>query len=94
MTSIHVAGRGLQAGRSLAVAGLLLSAGIVSAQDTAIAGFRTVDSIEARVQGCATCRGQSGQGTSNEYFPRIAGKPAADPRTLIPELKGVRDGSS
>lgn len=35
-----------------------------------------VDSIEARVQGCATCHGAQGQGTANNYFPRIAGKPA------------------
>ena len=33
--------------------------------------------MEARVQGCVTCHGQQGQGTANQYFPRIAGKPAA-----------------
>jgi len=76
-TSTQVADCALQAVRSLAVAGLLLSADIVSAQDAAIAAFKTVDSMEARVQGCATCHGPRGQGTSNEYFPRIAGKPAS-----------------
>jgi cytochrome c553 len=77
MTSTQVAGCGLLAFSSLALAGLLLSAGIVSPQDVAILAFKTVDSMEARVQGCVTCHGQSGQGTSNEYFPRIVGKPAA-----------------
>src|SRR3954454_16955232 len=79
----------MQAVRSLAVAGLLLSAGIVSAQDAKIPAFKTVDSMEARVQGCATCHGQSGQGTTNEYFPRIAGKPAA---YLYNQLVAFRDG--
>jgi cytochrome c553 len=87
--STHVAACGLHAVRSLAVAGLLFSAGIVSAQDGAIAAFKTVDSVEARVQGCVTCHGQSGQGTSNEYFPRIAGKPAA---YLYNQLVAFRDG--
>ena len=45
--------------------------------------------MEARVQGCVTCHGQSGQGTSNEYFPRIAGKPAA---YLYNQLVAFRDG--
>ena len=59
------------------------------AQDAAIPAFKTVDSMEARVQGCVTCHGQSGQGTSNEYFPRIAGKPAA---YLYNQLVAFRDG--
>ena len=84
-----VAGSGWRAFRSLAVAGLLFSAGIVNAQDAAIAAFKTVDSMEARVQGCVTCHGQGGQGTSNEYFPRIAGKPAA---YLYNQLVAFRDG--
>lgn len=44
--------------------------------DDALPAFKVIDSIEARVQGCVTCHGQRGQGTSNGYFPRIAGKPA------------------
>jgi cytochrome c553 len=89
MTFTHVAGCALRAAGSLAVAGLLLSAGIVSAQDAAIAAFKKVDSMEARVQGCVTCHGQSGQGTNNEYFPRIAGKPAT---YLYNQLVAFRDG--
>ena len=60
------------------------------AQTDAVPAFRQVDSIEARVQGCVTCHGQSGQGTNNGYFPRIAGKPAG---YLYNQLKAFRDGT-
>ena len=56
----------------------------------AVPSFKTLDSIEARVQGCVTCHGQSGQGTSNGYFPRIAGKPAG---YLYNQLIAFRDGT-
>lgn len=46
--------------------------------------------MEARVQGCVTCHGQSGQGTKNGYFPRIAGKPAG---YLYNQLVAFRDGT-
>ncbi|MDB5820653.1 MAG: cytochrome [Rhizobacter sp.] len=46
--------------------------------------------MEARVQGCVTCHGQSGQGTASGYFPRIAGKPAG---YLYNQLVAFRDGS-
>jgi len=52
--------------------------------------FKEVDSIEARVQGCVTCHGDTGQGTSNGYFPRIAGKPS---EYLFNQLVGFRDGT-
>ena len=52
--------------------------------------FKTLDSIEARVQGCVTCHGQNGQGTANGYFPRIAGKPAG---YLYNQLAAFRDGT-
>ena len=90
MTSTHVADCALQAFRSLAVAGLLSSAAIAGAQDAQIPAFKTLDSMEARVQGCATCHGQSGQGTRNGYFPRIAGKPAG---YLYNQLMAFRDGT-
>jgi len=57
------------------LAALAASAGAF-AQDEATPSFRTVDSIEARVQGCVTCHGNAGQGTKSGYYPRIAGKPA------------------
>ena len=46
--------------------------------------------MEARVQGCVTCHGQSGQGTNNGYFPRIAGKPGG---YLYNQLVAFRDGT-
>jgi len=60
------------------------------AQDHAVPAFTKVDSMEARVQGCVTCHGQSGQGTNSGYFPRIAGKPAG---YLYNQLVAFRDGT-
>src|SRR5690349_4727028 len=68
---------------------LSAAAGAASVQSSEIPAFKSVDSMEARVQGCVTCHGQSGQGTSNPYFPRIAGKPAA---YLYNQLVAFRDG--
>lgn len=60
------------------------------AQSEAVPAFKDIDSMEARAQGCVTCHGQSGQGTSNGYFPRIAGKPAG---YLYNQLVAFRDGT-
>ena len=46
--------------------------------------------MEARVQGCVTCHGQSGQGTLSGSFPRIAAKPAG---YLYNQLIAFRDGT-
>ena len=73
----------------LATAGLVAPCGSL-AQEEAVPAFKAVDSIEARVQGCVTCHGQSGQGTSSGYFPRIAGKPAG---YLYNQLVAFRDGT-
>lgn len=32
--------------------------------------------MAARLEACAACHGPDGQGTDNDYFPRLAGKPA------------------
>jgi cytochrome c553 len=47
------------------------------------------DTIAARVQGCSTCHGAQGQGTQDDYFPRIAGKPAG---YLFNQLQNFREG--
>jgi cytochrome c553 len=47
------------------------------------------DTMEARVQGCATCHGTQGQGTHDDYFPRIAGKPQG---YILNQLRNFRDG--
>jgi cytochrome c553 len=75
---------------ALFVAALLVSPIWVQAQNEAVPAFKDVDSLEARVQGCVTCHGQSGQGTNNDYFPRIAGKPAG---YLYNQLVAFRDGT-
>jgi cytochrome c553 len=47
------------------------------------------DTNEARLHACAPCHGEQGQGTDNEYFPRLAGKPAG---YLKNQLIAFRDG--
>jgi cytochrome c553 len=47
------------------------------------------DTIEARVRACTSCHGEQGQGTENDYFPRLAGKPAG---YLANQLIAFRDG--
>src|SRR5258708_22340680 len=37
---------------------------------------RAPDTMAARVLACASCHGAEGEGTSDVYFPRLAGKPA------------------
>jgi cytochrome c553 len=77
-----------------AIALLAIASSIVaapsSAQNAATPAFERVDSVEARVQGCVTCHGQSGQGTQDGYFPRIAGKPAG---YLFNQLVAFRNGT-
>jgi cytochrome c553 len=54
---------------SLRLAALLaLAAGSCLAQGdpAAVPAFKELDSMAARVQGCVTCHGQQGQGTSND----------------------------
>ena len=79
----------INATRLLALFALLASP-FAAAQDEAIPAFKQLDSMEARVQGCVTCHGQSGQGTNNEAFPRIAAKPAG---YLYNQLVAFRDGT-
>ena len=75
--------------RVVCLAALQAASAHALAQNEAVPAFKQVDSIEARVQGCVTCHGQSGQGTNNGYFPRIAGKPAG---YLFNQLVAFRDG--
>jgi cytochrome c553 len=78
------------AGRACCLVAALLVPHGVFAQNEAVPAFKQVDSIEARVQGCVTCHGQSGQGTQSGYYPRIAGKPAS---YLYNQLIAFRDGT-
>ena len=47
------------------------------------------DTMAARVQGCTACHGVHGEGTDNDYFPRLAGKPAD---YLYNQLLNFREG--
>jgi cytochrome c553 len=47
------------------------------------------DTIEARVRACMACHGKHGEGTENDYFPRLAGKPT---EYLFNQLQNFRDG--
>ena len=47
------------------------------------------DTMDARLLACAACHGAQGQGTTNDYFPRLAGKPAG---YLMNQLVAFRDG--
>lgn len=76
--------------RVLMASSLVTVFGSAWGQADAVPSFKNLDSIEARVQGCVTCHGQNGQGTSNGYYPRIAGKPAG---YLYNQLTAFRDGT-
>ena len=76
-------------GTAIAAYGFIV-AGPTAAQEDAVPAFKQLDSMEARVQGCVTCHGHSGQGTASGYFPRIAGKPAG---YLYNQLVAFRDGT-
>lgn len=47
------------------------------------------DSIATRVMACTTCHGERGQGSGDDYYPRLAGKPT---RYLYNQLVAFRDG--
>ena len=50
---------------------------------------RAPDTVAARLLACAACHGPLGEGTDNDYFPRLAGKPAG---YLMNQLVAFRDG--
>jgi cytochrome c553 len=50
---------------------------------------RAPDTMAARVLACASCHGDKGQGANDDYFPRLAGKPAG---YLYNQLVAFRDG--
>ncbi len=67
------------------LASIVLSLGVARAQTTA----QPPDTMAARVLACASCHGAEGEGTSDVYFPRLAGKPAG---YLYNQLVAFRDG--
>ena len=88
---ISVRGKGCRAVASaLAICALLPVRLGAQQQNDAIPQFDQLDSMQARVQGCVTCHGHRGQGTSNGYYPRIAGKPAG---YLYNQLLAFKNGT-
>ena len=77
-----VIGRMLLMGLVIGLTNFLLP--FASAQNT----DRPPDTMEARLRACAACHGDQGQGTDNDYFPRLAGKPAG---YLVNQLVAFRD---
>ena len=69
----------------VSVAAIIAHGSGARAQDTE----RAPDTMAARVLGCASCHGDKGQGTNDDYFPRLAGKPAG---YLYNQLVAFRDG--
>lgn len=66
-------------------AGLIMIANVNAfAEDSA-----APETMEARVQACTPCHGAAGKGTSDPYFPRLAGKPAG---YLYNQLLAFRSG--
>jgi cytochrome c553 len=60
-----------------------------SAAETQASQPMAPDTMAARVQGCTACHGVHGEGTDNDYFPRLAGKPAD---YLYNQLQNFREG--
>ncbi|WP_414719405.1 c-type cytochrome [Trinickia sp.] len=71
----------------VAVFASLVLGGAAHAQDAQTE--RAPDTMQARVLACAACHGAKGEGTDNDYFPRLAGKPAG---YLYNQLIAFRDG--
>ena len=77
--------RGRWVGRGMLLVSLTLYPAVAPAQPT----DRAPDTIEARLRACTPCHGSQGEGTNNDYFPRLAGKPAG---YLMNQLVAFRDG--
>src|ERR1700735_2696166 len=69
----------------VSMASIFAHEGHAQAQDAE----RAPDTMAARVLACASCHGDKGQGTNDDYFPRLAGKPAG---YLYNQLIAFRDG--
>lgn len=72
-------------------------AGIITVLGLLLAGHASLaqvakhppDTMAARTQACAACHGSEGEGTDNDYFPRLAGKPSG---YLFNQLLAFKEG--
>jgi cytochrome c553 len=58
------------------IAGLGLGLSFLAFPSSAQTPAQPPDTMAARVEACTPCHGDKGRGTSDVYFPRLAGKPA------------------
>ncbi len=49
----------------------------------------TPNTMATKMQACTACHGPEGRGTNNDYFPRLAGKPAG---YLFNQLLAFKEG--
>jgi cytochrome c553 len=68
---------------------LLLACLLACHSYSAVGNEPAPDNIETRVRACTPCHGARGQGTQDDYFPRLAGKPAG---YLYNQLAAFRSG--
>lgn len=73
----------------LALLLLVGASATVPASAADVANQAAPDSMQSKVAACAACHGAQGQGTDNDYFPRLAGKPAD---YLFNQLQNFREG--
>jgi cytochrome c553 len=79
----------LQSRRLLVLVGVPILMGTTTLR-AADSGIEFSDTLEQRLIACAACHGKQGEGIrANEYYPRIAGKPAD---YLYRQLASFRDG--
>jgi cytochrome c553 len=58
------------------IVGLGLGLSVLAVAASAQTPSQPPETMAARVEACTPCHGDNGQGTSDVYFPRLAGKPA------------------
>ncbi|CAM2140975.1 cytochrome subunit of sulfide dehydrogenase [Pararobbsia alpina] len=73
----------------LALLLLVGASALVPASAADAANPAAPDTMQSKVAACAACHGAQGQGTDNDYFPRLAGKPAD---YLFNQLQNFREG--
>jgi cytochrome c553 len=73
----------------LALLLLVGASALVPASAAEAANPAAPDTMQSKVAACAACHGAQGQGTDNDYFPRLAGKPAD---YLFNQLQNFREG--
>jgi cytochrome c553 len=72
----HLLGTGLGVGSKTFIQSLGLGLALCASPALAQSADQPPDTMAARLDACTPCHGNKGEGTSDVYFPRLAGKPA------------------